>query len=91
MDERSLPAQRRFVAECAAMAVLALVWLACLVLGVGGPRATQAISSFGLIVAAAWTWYETVLGRDVPFPSVADVGSLAAVPLAAVKTAAATD
>jgi hypothetical protein len=29
MDERSLPAQRRFVAECAGMAVLALVWLAC--------------------------------------------------------------
>ena len=26
---------------------------------------------------AAWTWYETVLGRDVPFPSLADVGYLA--------------
>ncbi len=102
------------------MAVLALVWLACLVLGVGGPQTTQAISNFGLIAAAAsagiaclltarrsppqhrrmwkllgasalswgsgqaaWTWYETVLGRDVPFPSVADVGYLAAVPLAA--------
>ncbi|HSO53561.1 MAG TPA: PAS domain S-box protein, partial [Actinomycetes bacterium] len=102
------------------MAVLALVWLACLVLGVGGPQTTQAISNFGLIAAAAsagiaclltarrsppqhrrmwkllgasalswgsgqaaWTWYETVLGRDVPFPSLADVGYLAAVPLAA--------
>src|SRR5687768_15304963 len=32
---------------------------------------------------AAWTWYETVLGRDVPFPSLADVGYLAAPPLAA--------
>jgi hypothetical protein len=32
---------------------------------------------------AAWTWYETVLGREVPFPSLADVGYLAAVPLAA--------
>jgi diguanylate cyclase (GGDEF)-like protein/PAS domain S-box-containing protein len=31
---------------------------------------------------AAWTWYETVLGREVPFPSLADVGYLAAVPLA---------
>jgi hypothetical protein len=31
----------------------------------------------------AWTWYETVLHRDVPFPSLADVGYLAAVPLAA--------
>ena len=102
------------------MAVLALLWLACLVLGVGGPQTTQAISNFGLIAAAAsagiaclvtarrstpqhrrmwkllgasalswgsgqaaWTWYETVLGRDVPFPSLADVGYLAAVPLAA--------
>ena len=27
---------------------------------------------------AAWTWYETVLGRDVPFPSMADVGYLTA-------------
>jgi hypothetical protein len=44
-------AQRRFVAECAAMAVVALLWLACLVLGVGGARATQAISNFGLIAA----------------------------------------
>ena len=102
------------------MAILALCWLACLVLGVGGPQTTQAISNFGLIAAAgaagitcirtarfsspqqqrmwrlmglsalswgsgqaAWTWYETVLGRDVPFPSLADVGYLAAVPLAA--------
>jgi diguanylate cyclase (GGDEF)-like protein/PAS domain S-box-containing protein len=32
---------------------------------------------------AAWTWYESVLGREVPFPSLADVGYLAAVPLAA--------
>ena len=32
---------------------------------------------------AAWTWYESVLGRDVPFPSIADVGYLAFVPLAA--------
>src|SRR5581483_8332318 len=30
----------------------------------------------------AWTTYESVLGRDVPFPSLADVGFLAAVPLA---------
>jgi PAS domain-containing protein len=113
-------AQRRFLAECAAMAIVALLWLASLVWGLGGPRATQAISNFGLIAAAgaagitcirtarfsspqqqrmwklmgfsalswgsgqaAWTWYETVLGRDVPFPSLADVGYLAAPPLAA--------
>jgi hypothetical protein len=28
---------------------------------------------------AAWTWYETALGREVPFPSLADVGYLVAV------------
>ena len=120
MDKRLLPAQRRFPAERAAIAIVALLWLTCLVLGVGGPRATQAISNFGLIAAAAsaglaclatarrsspqhrrmwklmgysalswgsgqaaWTWYESVLGREVPFPSLADVGYLAAVPLAA--------
>jgi diguanylate cyclase (GGDEF)-like protein/PAS domain S-box-containing protein len=112
-------AQRRFLAECAVMAVVALLWLVSLVWGLGGDRATQAISNFGLIVAAiaagltclrtarfcsrqqermwklmgasalcwglgqtAWTWYETVLGREVPFPSLADVGYLAAPPLA---------
>ena len=32
---------------------------------------------------AAWTWYESVLGREVPFPSIADIGYLAFVPLAA--------
>jgi hypothetical protein len=30
-----------------------------------------------------WTWYEIVQAREVPFPSLADVGYLAAVPLAA--------
>src|SRR5436305_13440853 len=28
-----------------------------------------------------WTWYEVVQGREVPFPSLADVGYLSAVPL----------
>ncbi len=32
---------------------------------------------------AAWTWYESVLGREVPFPSIADIGYLLFVPLAA--------
>ena len=32
---------------------------------------------------AAWTWYESVLGREVPFPSIADVGYLLFVPLVA--------
>jgi len=31
----------------------------------------------------AWTWYESVLGNEVPFPSLADIGYLGAVPLAA--------
>jgi diguanylate cyclase (GGDEF)-like protein/PAS domain S-box-containing protein len=30
-----------------------------------------------------WTWYESALGRDVPFPSFADIGYLGAVPFAA--------
>jgi diguanylate cyclase (GGDEF)-like protein/PAS domain S-box-containing protein len=30
-----------------------------------------------------WTWYESWLGHEVPFPSLADAGYLAAVPLAA--------
>src|SRR5829696_2971140 len=120
MIERLPPAQRRFFFECAGIAVVALVWLGSLVSGLGGARASQAISNFGLIAAAAsaglaclatarsgscghrrmwrllgasalswgsgqtaWTWYETVLGREVPFPSLADVGYLVAVPLAA--------
>jgi hypothetical protein len=29
---------------------------------------------------AAWTWYENLLGREVPFPSLADVGYLARPP-----------
>jgi diguanylate cyclase (GGDEF)-like protein/PAS domain S-box-containing protein len=32
---------------------------------------------------AVWTWYESVLGREVPFPSLADIGYLMFVPLAA--------
>jgi len=120
MNLRATLAERRFTAEWATTVVIALLWLAYLVLGVGGPQTTQAISNFGLIAAAAvagvaclikarrssarhrrmwtllgvsglswgsgqaaWTWYETVLGREVPFPSLADVGYLAAVPLAA--------
>ena len=29
-----------------------------------------------------WTWYESAMGREVPFPSAADLGYLGAVPLA---------
>jgi diguanylate cyclase (GGDEF)-like protein/PAS domain S-box-containing protein len=32
---------------------------------------------------AAWTWYESVLGQEVPFPSLADAGYLGLPPLAA--------
>ena len=120
MDERRSPAARWFAAECAGIVIVTLLWMACLVAGVGGPKTTAAISNFGLIAAAglaglgclargrrssaqhrrmwkllgasalswgcgqaAWTWYENLLGREVPFPSLADVGYLAAVPLAA--------
>ena len=31
---------------------------------------------------AVWTWYEQIGGRDLPFPSIADVGYLLAVPFA---------
>lgn len=32
---------------------------------------------------AVWTWYEMVGGRSVPFPSLADIGFLCSIPLAA--------
>ncbi len=32
---------------------------------------------------AVWTWYESILGQDVPFPSPADLGYLGMAPLAA--------
>ena len=32
---------------------------------------------------AVWTWYESMLGREVPFPSLADIGYLMFVPLVA--------
>ncbi len=37
----------------------------------------------GAAAWSIWTWYESVLGREVPFPSLADVGYLGAVPFAA--------
>jgi diguanylate cyclase (GGDEF)-like protein/PAS domain S-box-containing protein len=46
-----------------------LLGLACLSWGLG---------------QAVWTWYESIAGREVPFPSLADVGYLMFVPLAAV-------
>src|SRR5690242_16347362 len=44
------------------------------------------IGAFALswgIGQTCWTWYEVVQGREVPFPSLADVGYLLAVPFAA--------
>ena len=51
--------------------------------------------AWGLLVASTamfavgefvWTFYELGLGRDVPFPSIADIGYLTAIPLAALAT-----
>ena len=55
-----------------------------------GPRAEQRfwwLLGAGVLSWSAgqlvWTWYESVLGREVPFPSPADVGYLGLPPLAA--------
>ena len=58
-----------------------------------GLRHTGADRRFWLLLGAAmtswcmgqavWTWYESVLGREVPFPSPADLGYLGLPPLAA--------
>lgn len=54
-------------------------------LGGGRTRAAWALlaGAMALWVASqfAWTWIETVLGRTVPTPSIADLGYLAAIPL----------
>ena len=52
----------------------------------GRARKAQALRRFWLFLGLAslswsvgqaiWTWYESVLGRDVPFPSLADIGYL---------------
>lgn len=41
------------------------------------------VASWGL-GQVAWTWYEVVVGVEVPFPSIADIGYLAFFPFAAV-------
>lgn len=62
----------------------------CLVAAV---RGRPAVRRFWVLLGASamswglgqtiWAYYESVLGREVPFPSLADVGYLGAVPLAA--------
>ncbi len=72
---------------------LALIALAAGVAAVRRARDTRELRHFWLLLGAAslawsagqtvWTWYESVLGREVPFPSLADVGYLGLPPLAA--------
>jgi hypothetical protein len=64
--------------------------VACFIRARGQQRREQLfwrlIGAFALswgIGQTAWTWYEVVQGREVPFPSLADVGYLLAVPFAA--------
>lgn len=71
------------------LAVLPIaVGMACLCVAPRQPRATWAWRLLGLSCVswgaggAMWTWLEVVRG-EFPFPSLADVGYLAAVPLAA--------
>lgn len=62
---------------------------ACLHAARTRPQARRAWLLLGASAASwaagnvVWTFYELGLGRDVPFPSAADVGYLAAIPLAA--------
>jgi diguanylate cyclase (GGDEF)-like protein/PAS domain S-box-containing protein len=115
----SAAARRNFVIVATLTAAVSTLWSTLLVLEYGGPTVSQAVSNFGLVVAALaaagacalaarrdrhhrrvwgllagavfswgfgqilWTWYESVLGREVPFPSLADVGYLGMIPLAA--------
>src|SRR4029453_5701640 len=74
MIERLLPARHRFAVECIGVAVLTVAWLVCLVLGLGGQQTTQAISNFGLIIAASLRLISWVLGLNQVFAAGADNG-----------------
>ena len=53
--------------------------------GTGRERAAWLLLAAGALAwglgQAAWTWFEVVRGTETPFPSIADVGYLAAVPV----------
>ena len=108
----------RFRIAAAAAALAAVAYLAWVVFGVGGQRATMAVDDLGQLVAAwlamsvcimaarrataaratwallavsaflwglgeaVWSWNALVMDTPVPFPSLADVGFLTAVPFA---------
>ena len=111
-------AGRAYRLECVAVGVVSVAWAAALVIGMGTPATTRAVSNLGLIGASLasaaacaraagsnngryrrvwlllacsalswglgqviWSWYE-FQGRDVPFPSLADVGYLGGTPFA---------
>jgi hypothetical protein len=68
-----------------ALAAASCAWAAAS--GTGRTRRAWALlaASAGSWAAgqAAWVWYEHVVQREAPFPSLADLGYLAAIPLAA--------
>jgi diguanylate cyclase (GGDEF)-like protein len=117
--DMSLTPARRFWWSVAGSAVSVAVFVAWMLVGLGGTRVVTWMDDLGELMAAAiagmvclwvghrsqgrrrrpwfwlggsalawaagqavWSWYELIRGVTVPFPSLADVGFLAAVPLA---------
>src|SRR5207302_7216105 len=74
------------VGECAAALIAAFAGAAAAWRNAGRTRMAWALLAASALVwaggEAAWSYFELVLGQQVPFPSLADAGYLAAVPLA---------
>jgi len=90
------PAGQRFLWSLAAVVAVSAAFIAWTGFRVGGDTVTTAVDDIGeavaaLVGASAFTWfvgeviwsvYEVGMGQSVPFPSAADAGFLAAIPLA---------
>jgi len=70
---------------------MAAAWAAAIICAAAAQRSTTARATWALLATscflwgageAAWSWYALVQHAPVPFPSVADIGFLAAVPFA---------
>src|SRR5438132_1425561 len=74
------------VGECAAALIAAFAGAVAAWRNAGRTRMAWALLAASALVwaggEAAWSYFELVLGQQVPFPSLADAGYLAAVPLA---------